>query len=65
MTCDECRKAQVLDTKWDRIRLWFFRRFKRDIEDLRSQSYTQGIGQGYKLGFNQAVEYENAKKLAP
>lgn len=63
MKCSECRKADVLDTWWDKVRLWVFRKFTIDVEDLRSQSYTQGISMGYKLGFNQAREYENAKKL--
>lgn len=64
MKCDCCRQAEVLDTWWDKIRLFFFKRFKRDLEDFRMDFYTQGISEGYKLGFNQAIEYENAKKLA-
>ena len=64
MKCECCRKAEVLDTWFDKVRIFFFRQFKRDLEDFRMDFYTQGISEGYKLGFNQALEYENAKKLA-
>ena len=62
MKCQSCKDAEVLDTRWDKIRLWFFNRFKKDIEDLRMDYYTKGISQGYQNGFKQAVEYEKLKK---
>lgn len=66
MRCTSCRKAEVLDTWWDKIRVFFFRQFKRDLEDFRMDFYTQGISEGYKLGFNQAtsLKYEDSEKLA-
>lgn len=68
MKCESCRKAEVLDTIWDKVRLWLFRRFEGDINDFRMDYYTQGISEGYKLGFKQAIElqkqYEDVEKLA-
>lgn len=58
MKCKACRKAEVLDTRWDKIRLWFFKHlFRTDYEDLRADSYTQGISEGYKLGFSAGKDW--------
>lgn len=58
--CEQCRQIK-LDTRWDKIRLYFFKHlFRNDYEDLKADSYTQGIGDGYKLGFSQNQEL-NAK----
>lgn len=55
-----------MDTPWDKFRLWLFKGiFRNDYEDLKADSYTQGVSDGYRMGFKQADEYirANAKKL--
>lgn len=55
--CLTCRKAtEELDSRWDRIRQWFFNRFHQDIVDLSQDKFTQGFGDGYKVGFKHAQE---------
>lgn len=55
--CTECRKAEALDTPWERItRWWFYHLFPKNIIDLSQEKYTQGIGDGYTLGFKHAKE---------
>lgn len=57
MKCRSCRKISVdLDTWWDRIRLWFFYRFKNDVFDLGNDKFTEGFGEGYQAGFKEAVK---------
>lgn len=57
--CLECRKqTKELDSVWDRIRLWFFNRFHKDIIDLSQDRYTQGFGDGYKNGVQMTKERE-------
>ena len=56
--CNYCRKIKP-DTLWEKIRGFFFRRFKTDIQDLRDDRYTQGIADGYKLGMVRAKEISN------
>lgn len=56
--CNYCRKIKT-DTLWEKIRMFFFRRFKKDIQDLRDDRYTQGIADGYKLGMERAKEISN------
>lgn len=53
--CSTCRKADALDTRWERVRYWFFSRFHQDILDLGSQKYTQGFADGYKEGYRIAL----------
>src|SRR5689334_14838185 len=60
--CNTCRKAEVLDSRWDKIRLRFFHIFHKDIIDLSQDKYTQGFGDGYKVGHTHAVE-ANKKSL--
>lgn len=56
MRCRDCRKlSKELDTYWDRIRLWFFYRFKNDIFDLKNDGFTEGYGEGYLAGFKEAM----------
>ena len=51
--CTECRKAEALDTTWERITRWlFYRLFPKRIVDLSQEKYTQGFGDGYKKGFD-------------
>ncbi len=52
--CSTCRKADALDTTWEKIRYWFFGFFHQDILDLSSQKYTQGFADGYKEGYRVA-----------
>lgn len=54
MRCRDCRKqAKELDSWWDRVRLWFFYKFKNDIFDLSNDKFTEGYGEGYKAGLEQ------------
>jgi hypothetical protein len=54
--CSTCRKAEALDTLWEKIRYWFFTFFHQDILDLSQQKYTQGFADGYKTAFRHASE---------
>lgn len=56
--CTYCRKIKP-DTLWEKIRGFFFRRFHKDIKDLRDDRYTQGIADGYKLGMERMKEISN------
>lgn len=54
--CTECRKATALDTRWDRISRWFFfQLFPKQITDLSQEKFTQGFGDGYKMGYGHGV----------
>lgn len=59
--CNTCRKAEVLDTRWDKIRIKFFHLFHKDIVDLSQEKYMQGFGDGYKTG--REHEKEAADKM--
>lgn len=48
--CQTCRKAEVLDSYWDKFRLWLFHFFHSDIIDLSQDKFTQGFADGYKKG---------------
>lgn len=48
--CAQCRKNPIQDSRWDKVRLWFFHWFHADIIDLSQDKYTQGFGDGYKTG---------------
>lgn len=53
--CSSCRKLEAnLDSWWDKFRLWLFRFFHQDIEDLSQEKYIQGISDGYKIGYGHA-----------
>lgn len=58
--CSQCRKADVLDSRWDKIRLYFFHFFHNDIIDLSQDKFTQGFADGYKKG--RADEKETSDK---
>lgn len=62
--CTNCGvKNNQFDTWWDKTRQWMFELFHRDIYDVSTEKYTQGISDGYKLGFEQAKKhYENTIK---
>lgn len=57
MRCPDCRKKQLeLTTPWERFRFWMFRTlFVEEYADLTQEKYTQGFGDGYKTGFEQAM----------
>ena len=50
MKCTTCRKAEVLDSRWDKIRIRLFHIFHNDIVDLSQEKYTQGFSDGYVKG---------------
>ena len=53
--CTECRKAEALDTQWERFTRWvFFRLFPKQIIDINQEKYTQGFGDGYSTGMKHA-----------
>ncbi len=61
--CSNCRKADALETRWERIRYWIaFHLFPTDFNDARANAFTQGFGDGYKVASDHAKE--NDKKLA-
>lgn len=60
--CATCRKADVLDSRWDKIRLFFFHFFHTDITDLSQDKYTQGFADGYVKG--RKHQHEQDKEVA-
>ncbi len=48
--CETCRKADVLDSWWDKQRLKLFHLFHNDIIDLSQDKFTQGFSDGYAMG---------------
>ncbi len=60
--CATCRKAEVLDSRWDKIRMFFFHFFHNDIIDLSQDKYTQGFGDGYVSG--RKHEHETLTRIA-
>lgn len=56
--CSQCRRASdLLDTRWDKIRLWLFHHlFAADITDLSQDKFTQGFSDGYKAGFERGEQ---------
>lgn len=62
MKCSTCRKAEVLDSPWDKVRMFFFHFFHNDIVDLSQDKYTQGFSDGYVKG--REHEHESNQKLA-
>lgn len=66
--CATCRKSPIQDTFWDKVRLFFFHLFVSDIYDLRQDSFTQGVGDGYRRGYehghdNAAIEQQAMTQL--
>lgn len=50
--CEDCRKAEELDTPWEKITRWLlFMLFPKCVSDISQEKYTQGFGDGYKTGF--------------
>lgn len=67
MKCSICRKAESeINTWWDNVRLFLFDRikqiFNQDFEDLIQDKFTQGISDGYKLGFEACNKQLDSKK---
>jgi hypothetical protein len=57
--CTNCRKAEAMDTVWDRISRWlFYRVFPQQVIDLSQEKYTQGFGDGYAKGFKHAKDFK-------
>ena len=53
MKCPDCKKLQD-DTRWEIIGKWIMKYiFPTIYEDIKNDFYTQGISQGYKLGWEQ------------
>ncbi len=49
--CSNCRKADALETRWEKIRYWFaIHLFPQDFIDARANSHMQGFGEGYTMG---------------
>lgn len=49
--CSVCKKAEVVDTPFDKITEWLFRHiFPKHYEDLTEEKYTRGFGEGYVTG---------------
>lgn len=62
--CPDCRtKEAELTTWWERLKNRVFRLFSEEIIDLSQDRYTQGFGDGYKMGGDHASEHFN-KTLA-
>ncbi len=61
--CTNCRKAEVLDTTWDKISRWLFMRlFPQQIIDISQEKYTQGFSDGYFIGMKH-VQQNNGQKV--
>lgn len=62
--CQQCRANDVeLLSSWERFKNWlFYKLFPEDIADLSQNKYTQGISDGYKLGWDS--HEKAAKQLA-
>ncbi len=60
--CSNCRKADALDSRWDKARMFFFRFFHGDIADLSQDKYTQGFADGYVKG--REHQHESDQKAA-
>lgn len=65
MKCHVCRQRDVeLLSGWERLRYWLFIRFNsilfpQDLDDLKSEKYTQGISDGHLAGYKSAInKYE-------
>ena len=50
--CTECRKAEALDTRWDKFKsFWMWHFFGEEVHDHKAASYTAGFGDGYAKGY--------------
>ncbi len=55
--CANCRKADALETPWERFRYRLaIHLFPQDFIDAKANSHTQGFGDGYKLGIEHQRE---------
>ena len=53
--CANCRKADAVETRWEKIRYWIaLHLFPQDFIDARANAHTQGFGDGYKMGIDHA-----------
>lgn len=60
--CSNCRKAEALDTRWDRIkRKLCHALFAQQVIDISQEKYTSGFGDGYTKGFEHASTKFNPK----
>lgn len=58
--CDQCRKDRAVDTQWDILRSWLFKRlFPKDYVDLAEEKYTKGFGEGYAKGLQSAASHKD------
>jgi len=58
MKCANCRKAEAVETRWEKIRYWLaVHLFPQDFIDARANAFTQGFGDGYKMGGDHAKSH--------
>lgn len=63
MQCIDCKTENNHQfSLWDRIRIFFFYRFSKEIKDLGDDKYTKGFGEGYKQGFEHCKEFNRLTK---
>lgn len=61
--CVNCRKAEAVETRWEKIRYWLASHlFPEDFKDERANAFTQGFGDGYKMGVEHTKQ--NALRIA-
>jgi hypothetical protein len=64
MICSQCRKLDALDTRWNKFKHWLmFKLFSRDIADEKASSFTQGFGDGYKMGRQHQAELQERNNI--
>ncbi len=55
--CTNCRKADAVETSWEKIRYWIaVHLFPQDFIDASANAHTQGFGDGYKMGCDHTKE---------
>ncbi len=60
--CSNCRKADAVETRWEKIRFWIaIHLFPLDFKDERANAFTQGFGDGYKMSAEHTKA--NAKRI--
>lgn len=61
MMCSACRKKKdaVPETRWEKIRFWFFERFFiEEIKSVSSDAGAKSFADGYTVGLNQAKDMQ-------
>ena len=62
MRCTDCRKKEAeVTTVWERTKDWLlYKLFSEEVSDVKAQSFTQGFGDGYKMGWEHSKNFKNA-----